>query len=707
MSLSRRALYLSISICVASACLLVLYRHFTSPVRDLPYHDSFRNNSAEEWSAFGGNWALRDGVMRNDSNDLGAKLVTGLPAWSNYSLEADVQLLPGGETGEAGLLIRSRKEEEGVDAYFGYYAGLRLLDNALVLGRADYEWHELAVASIPGNVKVYNWYHFKVEGFGCLITVTVKDIATGVTTSVAVNDDQGCIPSGRIGLRSHWGGGIWRNIRVQPLSSLPVSFSSAGTLSTGGQVQNSSHLALQKRDTYVIPRFFLRDPPEGTFLSRPAKEAEIRTIRSLQLLVPPFQDVVTVRGVVTLSSPELYVQDATGGIAVVPVTETHFKLGDQVEVSGRIKTGPFSSSLYNASARRLWDQAPIPPISVTADQAATGAYDGMFVEVDGYLSAKHIEPDGTIALDLDTDHQSFRAFIYSGRGNSIGRKALKGSLLRFRGICVVDPSRTHNITPFVLLVRSTDDVKVIAGPPWYSIRYLIFILLILLVLVLSAYLLYIRVRHWRFRAIVMERERLGHEMHDTLAQSFAGIGFQLQAVRNRIRLEDRELIQPLDLARDLARKSHDEARLTVSTLRSGFLETGELHLALRAVAERLVEGGDIVIVAQSAGDGRHIPFKIKDALYRIGREAIANCIRHADPQHILVRVEYKRSSVELSIDDDGKGFSPPSEMGGFGLGGMRKRAESIAAFLEIESAPGSGTRIRVTTPFQRRLTIRL
>jgi hypothetical protein len=104
----------------------------------------------------------------------------------------------------------------------------------------------------------------------------------------------------------------------------------------------------------------------------------------------------------------------------------------------------------------------------------------MLVEVDGYLVNKTTGPGNTYILDLDHDHQSFRAVIQSGRGTTLLAKLLNHSLLRMRGICVVDPSYTHNATPFVLLVRSAEDVKTISGPPWYSIRYLIFILMAVL-----------------------------------------------------------------------------------------------------------------------------------------------------------------------------------------------------------------------------------
>ena len=123
---------------VCSLCGLLLLAFVNRHSRGLPYKDSFASGSADEWDAFGGTWELADGAIRNDSDERGAKLLTGSTQWENYSLEADVKLL--GRDGDAGLVVRSSDEEEGVDSYNGYYAGLRNRDNALVLGRANHGW---------------------------------------------------------------------------------------------------------------------------------------------------------------------------------------------------------------------------------------------------------------------------------------------------------------------------------------------------------------------------------------------------------------------------------------------------------------------------------------------------------------------------------------------------------------------------------------
>ena len=139
--LHRRVMLLSLFFAVLMLAAWGLVASIRGSQRGLPYHDSFARGRADEWKALGGTWELIDGSMRNDSDERGAKLLTGSPLWSDYAIDADVMLL--GLGGDAGLILRSSNEEQGVNAYTGYYAGLRSIDNALVLGRADHGWLEV------------------------------------------------------------------------------------------------------------------------------------------------------------------------------------------------------------------------------------------------------------------------------------------------------------------------------------------------------------------------------------------------------------------------------------------------------------------------------------------------------------------------------------------------------------------------------------
>lgn len=674
------------------------------------YRDSFGQNVSDEWVAYGGSWELDQGAMRNDSDEPGAKLMTGSSYWSDYVFEGDVQLF--GQAGDAGLIARSSNEEEGVDAYNGYYAGLSLLRNGLLLGRADYGWAELASVPFPGGLHAYRWYHIKLIVQGSQITEMVRDNATGQSLSITKTDKH-YIAQGRIGIRSHWTGGLWRNLRVTPLhdTKIPFMASFTGMLLSARHALHEAFFRDQDIDfspngthytSYDSAMLGLQNPEDDL----PIKEkssARQQTIGSLRLIFSPQRAII--RGVVTLTSPVLFVQDESGGVAIQPRKPVSLKLGDEVEVAGEVQLHTFGSVMTNAIVRPLWAYSPVPPVAVTADQAATGAFDAMFIEVDGLVRSKETGPESTLIFDLDNGQQSFRAIMNSGRGSALFRKITPGSSVRLRGICVVDSAYTHNLTPFVLLIPSIEDVQILAGPPWYSARHLLLMGLCALIFALCVYLLYLRAKHWRVCAVIEERERLAHEMHDTLAQSFAGIGFQLQAIRNRVPEQIKNLHEQLDLACDLVRHSHEEARRSISTLRPEFLESTGLHSALSACAHRMVEGGAVEIDLHTSGDGSAIPLRIKDTIFRIGLEAIANALRHANPRHLRIEVHYQLAAIDLIIEDDGSGFSVDNHSRGFGLVGMRKRAANISANMEIRSTPGCGTKVHVNAAVGPRVSL--
>jgi signal transduction histidine kinase len=668
----------------------------------LPYRDSFAIGQADEWTAFGGTWQIADGAMRNDSDERGAKLMTGAPDWKDYSFSADVELL--GSPGDAGLILRSSDEEQGVDSYRGYYVGLRNNDGNLIIGLANHGWIELAGTPMPGGVHALRWYHLTGAVYGCQITVYANEIPDGAMQTVSYTD-KNCLTQGRIGLRSHSSGGAWKNLAVLPVTGSPTSVAQV-------EPHQAPRDLAYAVDEPVIQRR-LRHERQGTVTGGKKTAGlaagagaelpvSVESIGSLRMIRTVGRHA-TVRGTVILTRPGLYVEDATGGVAVASSSEPNLKIGDEVEVSGEVEVHDFSCVLGNATIRPLWAHAPAPPIAVTANQAATGAFDARFIELDGLLTSKDKGPDNTLLLAMKANGQSFRAIVNPSRGDAILRHLNAQSVLRLRGVCVVNPRFTHNLTPFVLLIASSDDVEELAGPPWWAGRNLVIIGLITMTLALLAYMLYLHAKHLRLQAIVDERERIAHDMHDTLAQSFVGIGFQLQAISNSLPENLTGINQQLDLACDLVRHSHEEARRSLLTLRREFLESETLHSALNAFACRMVEHGAVSVRLTISGEDATTPYAVKDALFRIGQEAIANALRHGNPSVLHIQVRYTGENVDMLIEDDGVGFSPGDDLRGFGLTGMRKRAEGISAALRISSTLGLGTRITVIAPLPSRL----
>jgi signal transduction histidine kinase len=692
---SHRRWIISLSAVGLAVAGIVWYFYSHSPTYNLPYHDSFVDGKAGEWKAFGGTWEVADGAMRNDSDERGAKLITGSPSWRNYSIEADVSLL--GADGDAGLLLRSSDEEQGVDSYSGYYAGIRSLDNSLVLGRANHGWMEDVLKLSPVKPHGPLVYHLKLLAYDCQIVA----MATGTSHNPPVTEsvtDKNCIASGRAGLRSYASGGVWRNVVIRPSSRQELN----AMLEQGQQNNSASAKAIFDRDHEILG---FNSPGPLRDLDKFHSSLNTQPISSLRLVSLAKPSTATVRGNVILTSPVLFVQDTTGGVYVPnPVTSPLLKVGDQVEVTGSVKAGDFSSTLEHAMIRVLWEGTPVPPVTVTASQAATGDFDASFIEVEGRLHEKQYGPNNTLLLDLDDGSQSFRAIMNQGRGDALFRGLKAGSLLRLRGVSVVDPTFTHNLTPFILLLRSADDVDVLAGPPWWSAGHLAALAIGFLLLALVVNFLYHRVENWRLRAVLEERERLAHEMHDTLAQSFAGIGFQLEAIRSGVPEAFPVTHQQLNLASDLVRHSHEEARRSIATLRPDSHGPSDLLGALDLCAKRMVEGGSVEVVAASAGEMVSIPLRITDTLYRIGQEAIANSVRHANATRLEISIEFATGTVRLNVADNGIGFIQGMDLSGFGVRGMRKRAASISATIQIVSSQQGGTLVQTTAPLPARIT---
>jgi signal transduction histidine kinase len=680
---------------ILALALIGLRTYLHSPSRGLPYRDSFARAKADEWKAFGGTWELVNGMMHNDSDERGAKLVTGSSYWRNYSIEADISLL--GTNGDAGLIIRSGDEEEGVNAYSGYYAGVRTIDNSLVLGRAEHGWMEVnRQIQDPNSIRTANWYHLKLLSYDCQIAATAVTVSQATPTSIAITDPD-CIHSGRVGLRSYSSGGIWRNVVVRPAThqDLIEMLASAGASGESKPRNAATH------DSDFPGLHRLQEQEE----TRGRSNARAQSIESLRMTSFSKPTTATVRGVVILTEPRLFVQDSTGGIYVPQPKAPLLKVGDEVEATGEVHPGDFSSTMEHATVQVLWARTPMPPISVTAFQASSGKFDATFIEVQGHLAGKLHGPDNTLILDLDEGPQSFRAILNPGRSDYLFNNLKLNSSLRLRGICVVDAEFTKNLTPFVLLLRSNEDLEVLAGPPWWSTGHVVAIVVASLLLALIVNFVYHRIAHWRLQGVLEERQRLAHEMHDTLAQSFAGIGFQLQAIRNGIPDESSTVLQQLDMAMNLVRHSHEEARRSIATLRPESLESEDILLALDLSARRMVEGGSVQVVSRRVGDQRPLPLRIADTLYRIGQEAVANAVRHANPTVLTLQLKCSENLACLQIEDNGAGFVQDTGLLGFGIRGMRRRAHSISAAFQVQSKPGEGTRVQIDAPLPPRVTL--
>lgn len=188
-----------------------------------------------------------------------------------------------------------------------------------------------------------------------------------------------------------------------------------------------------------------------------------------------------------------------------------------------------------------------------------------------------------------------------------------------------------------------------------------------------------------------ERRRLAAEIHDTIAQGLAGIITQLQAAGDAT--DPAASRAHLRRAADLARESLREARHSVHDLAPAPLSDALLPDALKKIIN--AQGSAHLTVT---GTVEPLHMEIEATLLRIAQEALANATRHAEATRIGVTLSYMDDEVTLDVRDDGRGFAPPQLRSGFGLIGMRERAERVLGALEIESEPGQGTAVSVRVP---------
>jgi signal transduction histidine kinase/streptogramin lyase len=203
-----------------------------------------------------------------------------------------------------------------------------------------------------------------------------------------------------------------------------------------------------------------------------------------------------------------------------------------------------------------------------------------------------------------------------------------------------------------------------------------------------------------FAAVLAERTRMSRELHDTLAQGFAGIAIHLDAAAACLPKGAHELRGHLALARALVRESLAEARRAVLDLRPRALEHADLAAALSDMAGRLA--AEATIQVEVTGAPRRLASAMETHLLRIAQEAVTNALRYAGAREIRVGLDFAGDHVSLRVQDDGCGFpvSPtaPSTSGHLGLVGIRERAARMGGRLTLQSRAGSGTEVVVEVP---------
>ena len=222
-----------------------------------------------------------------------------------------------------------------------------------------------------------------------------------------------------------------------------------------------------------------------------------------------------------------------------------------------------------------------------------------------------------------------------------------------------------------------------------------------------------------------ERTRWAREIHD---ESIQGIGALRLKLANARDTDDREALrEAVDTVLDGLGNEIDGLRHLITELRPAALDDLGLAAALEALARRAqaIDGLEVkteIALGDEPGDAengaaggaengaRRLDPELESTIYRVVQEALTNVSRHAEATSAVVSVREHAGVIRASVTDDGKGLPNADRLGprgdglegGFGMGGMRERAELVGGELEFAPAPGRGTMVRLTVPLRGR-----
>jgi two-component system sensor histidine kinase UhpB len=193
-----------------------------------------------------------------------------------------------------------------------------------------------------------------------------------------------------------------------------------------------------------------------------------------------------------------------------------------------------------------------------------------------------------------------------------------------------------------------------------------------------------------------ERARVARELHDGLGQQLTSVALLAKGLEADA---PRDLAVRLARLRQLAEASLGAARRLASTLRPVELDGRPLREVLGRLAHEVAELAGLRLAVDVAGLPCALSHDVEGVVYRVAQEALTNVLRHAAASSVSVVVRHSGGSLELLVEDDGKGFDRhvPSRRG-LGLAHMAERAAAVGGELTVESPPGAGTAVRLTLP---------
>lgn len=212
-----------------------------------------------------------------------------------------------------------------------------------------------------------------------------------------------------------------------------------------------------------------------------------------------------------------------------------------------------------------------------------------------------------------------------------------------------------------------------------------------------------RLQQQQLKSVALgERNRLARELHDSVSQALFGIVLGARTLKQHLGVSKREYTEAIEYLLKLSEVSLAEMRALVFELRPESLEKFGLIEAFRKQATELCNRHSLKLQIDADEQDPALPLAVKEAIYRVGMEALQNAIKHAKAQTVSIRLKAGLSNVLIEVKDDGAGFELQMNYDGrLGLHTMREQATEYGGTVNVQSAAGRGTIIQASFPLNR------
>jgi signal transduction histidine kinase len=423
---------------------------------------------------------------------------------------------------------------------------------------------------------------------------------------------------------------------------------------------------------------------------------------------------VKVSGTILAAFPDdrIFLRDGKHALAVRTSNTTLLDPGTIITVLGFPEMEGFTATLDDAEIISSESGPPPKPIPTNLSSLANGSMNHELVKFSATVADSFRTQTGA---SVQLQHPDIAVRLILPATADI---PAPGTQLEVTGICHVETSRAaaYNVRPDSIAIhaRTPADIIVTGKPSWWTTTRLTVALCLLAAVVAIATLWIFLLRRQvekqtdalreriETEAMMLERQRIAREFHDTLEQELTGLSLQLGAASAT------SSAAPLSTACHMVSRIQTETRNLLHDLRTPSEQIPDLPTALAQLAARYDGTVGPRVEVHSSTEIPSLPPRTLHHLRMIAAESVTNAVKHAQASLITIDLRHTGGQLILAISDNGKGFDADLETrekpGHFGCMGIRERARKLGAEASWQSRPGQGTTVRLTlsTPNERK-----